>query len=413
MRSWWHHEQVSIAAAVAAALHHSARPVTYKAPRGQKTATEEVEKTTHNVPRHQKTPLPGGRPGVQKDPAPQGAVTVGYVAAPGPLLAVPLLASTASEAVDNAALSFLLQQSLVEKRVMEAEEDGRKRMAELSLLWSVPYERRSAEQKKDRIMALLSRRKKKRKKKLPKTSSACGRARRRQRQWHARDAGFSGVVSPRRSVPFGCRQAQDARHHGRYGTEEHFCAPLCCSSRCVSFPVFRPEMLGIMAGLDQNDFWHVQGLTENFTVFYVYWWITDPEVDSRPSLFPYTAQCLVRPWIQIVRQFTENFEFFYVNRWIADPVVDSRPSLFPFAAQCLVRPWIQILRQSTENFTFFYVNRWITDPEVDSRLSFFPYTVHCLVRPWIQLLRQSTENFTFFYVNRWITDPEVESTENF
>ena len=87
MRSWWHHEQVSIAAAVAAALHHSARPVTYKAPRGRKTATEEVEKTTHNVPRHQKTPLPGRRPGVLKDPAPQGgAVTCPYVAAAGPLV---------------------------------------------------------------------------------------------------------------------------------------------------------------------------------------------------------------------------------------------------------------------------------------------------------------------------------------
>ena len=68
-------------------------------------------------------------------------------------------------------------------------------MAEFSLLFSVPYERRSAEQK-DRITALMSRRKRKRKKKLPKTSSSCGRARRRQRQWHARDAGFPGDVSP-------------------------------------------------------------------------------------------------------------------------------------------------------------------------------------------------------------------------
>ena len=249
MRSWWHHEQVSIAAAVAAALHHSARLATYEAPRGQKTATEEVEMTTHNVPWHQKTPLPGGRPGVLKDPAQQGAVTVGYAAAPGPLLAMPLLASTASEAVDNAALSFLLQQSLVEKRLMEEEEESR-RMAELSLLFSVPYERRSAEEK-DRITALMSRRKRKRKKKLPKTSSSCGRARRRQRQWHARDAGFPGDVSPRAVFPLvadrprcstsrpvwnrrtatcssllllalcflPCLQARDAWHHDRFGPE--------------------------------------------------------------------------------------------------------------------------------------------------------------------------------------------------
>ena len=108
MRSCWHHEQVSIAAAVAAALHHSARPVTYKAPRGQKTATEEVEKTTHNVPWHQKTPLPGGRPGVLKDPAPRGAVTVGCVAAPGPLLVVPVVRG--DDDVDGTTLRFLLEQ---------------------------------------------------------------------------------------------------------------------------------------------------------------------------------------------------------------------------------------------------------------------------------------------------------------
>ena len=123
-------------------------------------------------------------------------------------------------------------------------------MAELSLLFTVPYERRSAEQK-DRITALMSRRKrnKKRKKKLPKTSSSCGRARRRQRQWHARDAGFPGDVSPRAVFPLvadrprcstswpvwnrrtvtcssmlllalwflPCLQARDARHHGRFG----------------------------------------------------------------------------------------------------------------------------------------------------------------------------------------------------
>ena len=131
MRSWWHHEQVSIAAAVAAALHHSARPVTYKAPRGQKTATEEVEKTSHNVPRHQKTPLPGGRPGVLKDPAPQGAVTVGYVAAPGPLLSTPSLADTAAEAVDARTVKFLLQQSLARKKKEEEEERRRKVVAKL------------------------------------------------------------------------------------------------------------------------------------------------------------------------------------------------------------------------------------------------------------------------------------------
>ena len=157
----------------------------------------------------------------------------------------------------------------------------------------------------------------------------------------------------------------------------------------------------------QRNAWFDRGykicvsLRENFAFFYVNLWIMDPEVDSRPSLFPFTTQCLVRPWIQILRQSTENFTFFYVIWWTMDPEVDYRPSLFPYTTQCLVRPWIQILRQSTENFTFFYVNWWITDPEVDSRRSFFPYTVHCLVRPWTQVLRQSTENFRLFNVFGW------------
>ena len=83
-------------------------------------------------------------------------------------------------------------------------------------------------------------RKKKRKKKLPRTSShsSSGRARRRQRQWHARIAGFPGDVTPRAVFPS---------------------------------VVVRPEMLGIMAAMDQKYFprvwcahrrlwqWHVQG----------------------------------------------------------------------------------------------------------------------------------------------------------
>ena len=50
------------------------------------------------------------RPGVLKDPAPQGgAVTVGYVAAPGPLLCTPLLADTAADTVD---VKYLLHAAL-------------------------------------------------------------------------------------------------------------------------------------------------------------------------------------------------------------------------------------------------------------------------------------------------------------
>ena len=93
--------------------------------------------------RAQTTFSAGARPGVLKDPAPQGAVTVGYVAAPGPLLAAPLLASTAGEAVDNAALSFLLQQSLAAQQKEEEEELEVARRQLLSLL-AVPPPLRTA-----------------------------------------------------------------------------------------------------------------------------------------------------------------------------------------------------------------------------------------------------------------------------
>ena len=78
LRSAWRHEQLSVAMAVAAALHHSAQrgagPATYSAPRGQKTATEGEVREPNYAPRSQKPPLPGEHPGVLKEPEVQGAM---------------------------------------------------------------------------------------------------------------------------------------------------------------------------------------------------------------------------------------------------------------------------------------------------------------------------------------------------
>ena len=63
--------------------------------------------------------LPGARPGVLKDPAPQGAVTVGYVAAPVPLLVQPVLGG--GNTLDAAAVQFLLAQSLLQRQRDEEE----------------------------------------------------------------------------------------------------------------------------------------------------------------------------------------------------------------------------------------------------------------------------------------------------
>ena len=48
-----------------------------------------------------------------------GAVTVGYVAAPGPLLAPPVLAG--DDGLDESALPFLVQQTLLAREKEEAE----------------------------------------------------------------------------------------------------------------------------------------------------------------------------------------------------------------------------------------------------------------------------------------------------
>ena len=59
-----------------------------------------------------------------KDPAPQGAATVGYVAAPGLLLAVPVLAG--GDGVDRTALSFLVRRAVEDRKREEEEKEKEK-----------------------------------------------------------------------------------------------------------------------------------------------------------------------------------------------------------------------------------------------------------------------------------------------
>ena len=181
LRSWWRHERMSVAAALAEAHHHSA---------------PKVGAETHYALRRQKT-ASAARPGVLEDPAPQGAVTVGYVAAPVPTLALSVLAGSAGEAVDDRSLRFLLGRSLAEtkeeeeKKAKEEEEELDQARRELRTLLAVPEPRRTAEQE-TRVRACRSvlgaaykrKRKKRRKRRTPRTSSLPGRARRRHRQWH-------------------------------------------------------------------------------------------------------------------------------------------------------------------------------------------------------------------------------------
>ena len=130
----------------------------------------------------------GARPGVLTEPEPQEAATVGYVAAPGPLLVVASLAG--GDEVDATTVSYLLKAALVKE---EEEEERRKQeeQEEFNSLYAMTV--RTPQQ--DRRLADLyllrakRKRKKRRKRRTPRTSSRplCGRARRRQWQWY-----FSG-----------------------------------------------------------------------------------------------------------------------------------------------------------------------------------------------------------------------------
>ena len=93
LRHWLRHERMTVAAELAAALHHS----------------RDAGRVTHDGPRAQKTVSSGGmRPAPLSDAAgPQvAAATVGYVAAGAPLLVVASLSGC--DGVDATTVSFLL-----------------------------------------------------------------------------------------------------------------------------------------------------------------------------------------------------------------------------------------------------------------------------------------------------------------
>ena len=112
-------------------------------------------------------------------------------------------------------------------------------------------------------------RKKRKKKKLPKASSrsSCGRARRRQRQWHSRFAGFPGDVLLRAVFPsvvvwpemLGIMAVMNQKdsttlvvNHGSGMCRVGFTG---YDAPRVIFPsgVAKPRMLCILAGMDQKD----------------------------------------------------------------------------------------------------------------------------------------------------------------
>ena len=213
LRAWHRHVRTTVAMELATALHHSAQRV--EVPR------EGVEGVQLYAPRRPKPPLPGKRPGLPPEPEPQvRAATVGYVAAAGPLLVPPVLGG--GDTLDDATVSFLLAQSLLERQELEEMVAAAKRREEKRLVRDKAKAVREVLLQKERKMARIDRlvdagrpvpaddlaewqawhapdhtapslssssgkrrkRKKRRKRRTPRTSSLPGRARRRQRQRH-------------------------------------------------------------------------------------------------------------------------------------------------------------------------------------------------------------------------------------
>ena len=128
LRSWWRHEQQSIAAVLATVSHHSYPQVdtAYDGLRAQRTVTSTGEVEAHEVnaaPRGQKEPPPGARPGILAELAPQRSDrSLRHSSGGGPLLVVASLAAVADDGVDAATLSFLTARALEDIRGGEEEE---------------------------------------------------------------------------------------------------------------------------------------------------------------------------------------------------------------------------------------------------------------------------------------------------
>ena len=161
---------------------------------------------------------------------------------------MPVALSSADEGVDAAALSFLVQQAvLAQEKEKEKRKEKEKELQEM-------FTRLTGEYLRELSQASSSSSPREEEEEAPEDFfPLC--ARRRQRQWHARFAGFAGDVSSR-AVFLICLHTQDARLFGPFGPEGQFGWVLLVTTILLalcSLFVFTPEMLGILVGVDQKD----------------------------------------------------------------------------------------------------------------------------------------------------------------
>ena len=240
LRAWPRHVRTAVQLALAEKLHHSANKVEpHDALRGQnkRAGREEVEHATHYGPRAQKTPPPGERPGILAEPGPQRSDRSRRHSSGEclPTLGLPVLAGAAGEQVDASTLRYLLAHAIEMRKVLEEEE-----------------RRKEEEQKKAARSSASS---------APKRTRKKRRKRRLPRGYENGDVGMGSALALRCLVP--------ARHHGGV-CQKDSCALLVNSGSGLCkvgftgdyaprsmFPSVddRPQMLDIMAGTDQKNFY--------------------------------------------------------------------------------------------------------------------------------------------------------------
>ena len=198
--------------------------------RGQKTAAragEEVVHDAHDALRGQKTPPPGVRPGSLCDPGPQRSDrTVRRSSGELPLLAAPMLADSAAEAVDSLSVRYLLIQASLG-------------LADEALEWSRGSKRK---------------RKKRRKRKLPKGGCRLfppGRGRLRDHAAqvpavHCRVLHGAPASVHRQSGGHFCFACRDVY------PQCELCRRLSCFFRCCSWTVPPPDIGGVGFGSSPN-----------------------------------------------------------------------------------------------------------------------------------------------------------------
>ena len=233
LRAWHRHVRTTVAMELATALHHSAQGPKKRA---VEEPWEEELPVKHNATSGQNaTPPWGVRPAHPLDVSVQPPLVAATCVAAGvPSLSSPALGGDCS--LDSATVSFLVRLAVG----AQAELDRRKRREEEEKAKKAKDAKESSKQFLDQLRAKAWReleerldsggasskrkRKKRRKRRTPRTSSLPSRARRRQRQWSACYAGFTGDDIPYVMFPSG---------------------------------VARPKMLCIMAGMHQEDIYAV------------------------------------------------------------------------------------------------------------------------------------------------------------